>query len=76
MEQQRQRCSYHIRQWNGNRKKVQKAKSIRSSYSSATTMNRLAKKKKYYVRVRGYVTYNGKNYYGAWSKVKAIRTKK
>lgn len=39
-------------------------------------MNRLAKKKKYYVRVRGYVTYNGKNYYGAWSKVKAIRTKK
>lgn len=39
-------------------------------------MNRLAKKKKYYVRIRGYVTYNGKNYYGAWSKVKAIRTKK
>lgn len=57
-------------------KKFKKAKSIRSSYSSATTMNRLAKKKKYYVRVRGYVTYNGKNYYGAWSKVKAIRTKK
>ena len=37
---------------------------------------KLAKKKKYYVRVRGYVTYNGKNYYGAWSKVKTIRTKK
>ena len=57
-------------------KKFKKAKSIRSSYSTTTTMNRLAKKKKYYVRVRGYVTYNGKNYYGAWSKVKAIRTKK
>ena len=41
---------------------------------TATTMNRLAKKKKYYVRVRGYVTNNGKNYYGAWSKVKTIRT--
>lgn len=37
-------------------------------------MNRLAKKKKYYVRVRGDVTNNGKNYYGAWSKVKTIRT--
>ena len=37
-------------------------------------MNRLAKKKKYYVRVRGYVTNNGKNYYGAWSKVKTIHT--
>ena len=55
-------------------KKFKKAKSIRSSYSTATTMNRLAKKKKYYVRVRGYVTNNGKNYYGAWSKVKTIHT--
>ena len=57
-------------------KKFKKAKSIRSEYSSTTTMRRLAKKKKYYVRVRGYVTYDGKNYYGAWSKVKTIRTKK
>ncbi len=57
-------------------KKFKKSKSIRSEYSSTTTMRRLAKKKKYYVRVRGYVTYDGKNYYGAWSKVKNIRTKK
>ena len=57
-------------------KKFKKSKSIRSEYSSTTTMRRLAKKKKYYVRVRGYVTYDGKNYYGAWSKVKTIRTKK
>ena len=56
--------------------KVQKTRSIRSSYSTATTMNRLAKKKKYYLRVRGYVTNNGKNYYGAWCRAKAIRTKK
>lgn len=57
-------------------KKFKKSKSIRSEYSSTTTMRRLAKKKKYYIRVRGYVTYDGKNYYGAWSKVKTIRTKK
>ena len=57
-------------------KKFKKAKSIRSSYLTATTMNRLAKKKKYYLRVRGYVTNNGKNYYGAWCRAKAIRTKK
>ena len=56
-------------------KQFKKAKSIRSSYASLTTST-LSKKKKYYVRVRAYYTYNGKNYYGAWSKAKSIRTKK
>lgn len=56
-------------------KQFKKAKSIRSSYASATTST-LSKKKKYYVRVRAYYTYNGKNYYGAWSKAKSIRTRK
>lgn len=56
-------------------KRFKKAKSIRSSYASVTTST-LSKKKKYYVRVRAYYTYDGKNYYGAWSKAKSIRTKK
>lgn len=56
-------------------KKFKKAKLISGSYATTTTM-RLAKKKKYYVRVRGYVSYDGKSYYGAWSKVKTIYTKK
>ena len=56
-------------------KKFKKAKSLRSSNAAVTT-KRLSKKKKYYVRVRAYYTYNGKNYYGAWSKAKSIRTKK
>lgn len=56
-------------------KQFKKAKSIRSSYASVTTST-LSKKKKYYVRVRAYYTYNGKNYYGAWSKAKSIRTRK
>ena len=37
-------------------------------------MNRLAKKKKYYVRVRGYVTNNGKNFYD-WSDQLTINPK-
>ena len=32
-------------------------------------------KKKYYVRVRTYMTVGGKKYYSAWSKTKAVRTK-
>lgn len=56
-------------------KKFKKAKSMTSSYSSLTT-SALSKKKKYYVRVRAYYTCFGKNYYGAWSKAKSIRTKK
>ena len=56
-------------------KRFKKAKSMTSSYSSLTT-SMLSRKKKYYVRVRTYYTYYGKNYYGAWSKAKSIRTKK
>lgn len=56
-------------------KRFKKAKSMTSSYSSLTTST-LSKKRKYYVRVRAYYTYYGKNYYGAWSKAKSIRTKK
>lgn len=31
---------------------------------------------KYYIKVRAYTTYDGKNYYGAWSSAKSIKTKK
>ncbi len=61
-------------QYSKNRK-FKKAKSITTSSSSLTT-SKLSKKKKYYVRVRAYYTYYGKNYYGVWSKAKSIRTKK
>lgn len=39
------------------------------------TGKNLTKGKKYYVRVRGYKTVDGKNYYGAWSDVKSIKCK-
>lgn len=39
------------------------------------TVKKLKSKKKYYVRVRAYQTYNGKKYYSSWSKVKTVKTK-
>ena len=32
-------------------------------------------KKAYYVRIRAYKMFNGKIYYGAWSKAKKVRLK-
>ena len=37
--------------------------------------SKLKKKKKYYVRVRAYKSVSGKKVYGAWSKVKTVKTK-
>ncbi len=39
------------------------------------TGKNLTKGKKYYVRVRGYKTVDGKKYYGPWSNVKSIKCK-
>ena len=38
-------------------------------------ISKLKKKKKYYVRVRAYKSVSGKKVYGAWSKVKTVKTK-
>ena len=39
------------------------------------TVKKLKAKKKYYVRVRTYKVYKGKNIYSKWSSVKNIKTK-
>ncbi|MDO5547969.1 MAG: fibronectin type III domain-containing protein [Eubacteriales bacterium] len=39
-------------------------------------VTKLTAKKKYYVRIRTYKTVSGKKYYSAWSKAKAVITKK
>lgn len=46
-----------------------------SKNATSTTISKLSKKK-YYVRVRGYVKVGKKYYYGAWSKKKVINMKK
>lgn len=43
--------------------------------SLSKKFKKLAKKKKYKVKVRGIRIYEGKKYYGKWSKIKSVRVK-
>ena len=49
---------------------------ITNNKTDKTTVSKLSGKKKYYVRVRSYTTVKGTKYYGAWSSVKDVTTKK
>lgn len=49
-----------------------KTKNIKKT---SVTLSKLASKKKYSVRVRGYVKINKKTYYSKWSKTKSLKTK-
>lgn len=49
---------------------------ITSNKTDKVTVSKLSGNKKYYVRVRTYTTVNGIKYYGAWSAVKTVTTKK
>lgn len=56
--------------------KMKKAKTVKVKKSSKkTTVKKLKKGKKYYVRVRTYKTVNGKKIYSDWSKVKNVKVK-
>ena len=46
-----------------------------SSKKKNLKVKKLQSKKRYYVRVRAYVTVNGKKYYGKWSKKRSVKTK-
>ena len=58
-------------------KKFKKAKTvtIKKAKTTAKTIKKLKAKKKYYVRIRTYITVDGKKYYSKWSKVKSKKTK-
>ncbi len=47
-----------------------------SVFTESKTVSGLKKGKTYYIRVRAYQKSNGKKYYGSWSNVKKIKTKK
>lgn len=49
---------------------------ITSNKTDKVTVSKLSGNKKYYVRVRTYTTVNSIKYYGAWSAVKTVTTKK
>jgi len=54
-----------------NSKKVK----IKKIKTTKLTVKKLRKNKKYYVRMRAYRKYNGKNSYSAWTKTKSVKTK-
>lgn len=56
-------------------KKFKKKKSLVTSYVTATTPT-LKKKKRYYVRVRAYYSTGSEKYYGEWSNINSVKTKK
>lgn len=58
-------------------KKFKKNKKTVTAKKSKTKVkiNKLKGKKKYYVRIRAYKNVSGKKVYGAWSKVKTVKTK-
>ncbi len=55
--------------------KSKKTVTVKGAKTTAHTVKKLKGKKKYFVRVRAYKTYKGKNYYSSWSKAKAVKTK-
>ena len=54
--------------------KSAKTVSVKKS-SKKTTIKKLTKGKKYYVRLRTYKTVNGKKIYSDWSAVKNVKVK-
>lgn len=59
------------------KRKFKKAKTltIKKQAKHSTTIKKLKRKGKYYIRIRTYIVVNKKTYYSAWSKVKKKRTK-
>ena len=55
--------------------KTQKIVTVSNAKTVSKTISGLAKKHKYYIRIRTYKTVGGKKYYSAWSAVKSASTK-
>lgn len=57
-------------------KKTTKTVTVKKNKTTSYTLKKLKAKKKYYVRIRGYKTYKGKNYYSSYSKAKSVTAKR
>lgn len=56
-------------------KKNKKTLTVNKSSTVSKKVTKLKGKKKYYVRVRSYITVDGKKKYSTWSAVKSVKTK-
>lgn len=60
---------------NKNFTKGKKTVTVTSYKTARKAIKKLKAKKKYYVRVRAYKKVDGEKYFGAWSKIKSVKTK-
>lgn len=60
---------------NKNFTKGKNQKTIKNSRTTSKKIKKLKAKKRYYVRIRAYKTFEGKKYYSSWSKVRIVKTK-
>ena len=66
---------YQIRYSTSSKMTSAKTKTVKGYKCTSKKITKLKAKKRYYVQVRTYKTVGGRNYYSAWSKGKAVRTK-
>lgn len=67
---------YEVQYSTSSKFKSAKKVKIKKAATASTTVSKLTKGKKYYVRIRTYKTVSGKTYYSGWSKVKTAVIKK
>ena len=66
---------YEVQYSTSSKFKNAKTATVSKGSSKKTTIKKLTKGKKYYVKVRAYKTVDGKKIYGAWSEVKNVKVK-
>lgn len=66
---------YQIQYSTSSKFKKSKKITIKKARTTSKTIKKLKAKKKYYVRIRTYITVNGKKKYSRWSKKKSKKTK-
>lgn len=67
---------YEVQYSTSSKFKSAKKVKIKKASTTSTTISKLTKGKKYYVRIRTYKTVSGKNYYSGWSAAKTATVNK
>ena len=67
---------YQVQYSTSSKFKSAKTVTVKGYKNTSTTITKLTKNKKYYVRVRTYKTVSKTNYYSGWSGAKSVTIKK